>query len=86
MRGVVTFDDRERRVNEYPRNIIYGTAMPDLRFRMEGDLIFCRKNDALHLTDESFVEGTFQAGRSSASSVGSTASRTAGQGSRARRS
>lgn len=49
-------------VNEYPRHIIYGTAMPDLRFRMEGDLVFCRNNDTLHLTDESFVEETFQAG------------------------
>lgn len=49
-------------MSDYPKHIFYGTAMPDLRFRMEGDLLFCRNNNTLHLTDESFVDGTFEAG------------------------
>jgi hypothetical protein len=36
--------------------------MPDLRFRVEGELFFRRNNNTLRLTDESFVHGTFQAG------------------------
>jgi hypothetical protein len=50
---------------EYPPTIIFGSQMPDLRFRSQGGrhIYFCRKNSNLHLCDDDFVEGTFEAGR-----------------------
>lgn len=47
----------------YPPNLIYGTETPDLRFQLDGHRVFCRRNATLHLSDDDFDSGTFEAGR-----------------------
>jgi hypothetical protein len=48
----------------YPPTIIYGTQIPDLRLRHRkgSQTYFCRKNENLHLSDDSFIDGTLQMG------------------------
>lgn len=47
-----------------PPTLIYGSAMPDVRFRSRGGqhVFFCKNNRNLHLTDEDLPHGTYEAG------------------------
>jgi hypothetical protein len=47
-----------------PPTLIYGSAMPDVRFRSRGGqhIFFCRNNWNLHLTDNDLPHGTYEAG------------------------
>jgi hypothetical protein len=48
----------------YPPTIIYGHEPPNIRFRWQGgtQTYFCLNNGNLHLTDDQFDLGTFEAG------------------------
>lgn len=47
-----------------PPTLIYGSEMPDIRFRSRGGqhVFFCRRNRNLHLADDDLLHGTYQAG------------------------
>jgi hypothetical protein len=57
------FDDDEG-FPLYPRTIYFGTKPLEIRFQSKAGIqtYFCHNNETLHLTQESFDEGTYTAG------------------------